>query len=144
MDVIFVNDNSADTDDSWPNGTEISQTYSRAQEVGLTKMPSIPDSNIIVAQKLNKQAFFLGCHDSTKVTIVFLPNQDWTFASNVGTTMFSFTPEDLASMIDNGQNVATQGGDKEWPICLACAITHKTAKFLPSECDACLQKYCIS
>jgi lysophospholipase len=140
----LVNDNSGDTDDVWPNGTEILHTYQQAQNHKLTKMPSIPSSSDIVSKKLNKQAIFLGCNDASKVTIVWLPNQKWTYDSNVATSQFQFTVDDTAAMIKNGNGIATQGGDKQWPVCLACAIMHKSARYLPKECKACLEKYCVS
>ena len=139
-----MNDNSADTDDYWPNGTEVLHTYEMAQKVGLTKMPSIPAPDVIVSRKLNKQAIFLGCYDKSKVTIVFLPNAKYTFDSNVPTATLEYSPQDLDGMIKNGNNIATQGGDKDWPVCLACAMTHKTSRWIPKQCQDCLRKYCIA
>jgi lysophospholipase len=107
-------------------------------------MPSIPSPSDIVSKKLNEQAIFLGCYDPSKVTIVWLPNSKYTFDSNVATSKFEFTADETAGMIENGNSIATQGGDKQWPVCLACAITHKTSKFLPKECKDCLSKYCVS
>lgn len=72
-----------------------------------------------------------------------LPNAKWEYDSNVSTTQFSYAAEEVAGMIGNGQAVATQGGDKRWPVCLACAMTHKTARYLPKECKACLDQYCV-
>ncbi|KIW05489.1 uncharacterized protein PV09_03373 [Verruconis gallopava] len=144
VDVILVNDNSADTDDNWPNGTEVLHTYEQAQNRKLTKMPSIPTPDVIVSNNLNKHAIFLGCHDASKVTIVWLPNAKYNFDSNVSTSQFQFTSDETAGMIANGNMIATQGGDNQWSICLACAITHKTARYLPDECKACLEKYCVS
>ncbi|TID23493.1 Lysophospholipase 2 [Venturia nashicola] len=42
VQVLVVNDNSADTPDNYPNGTEILATYLRARELGLSRMPLIP------------------------------------------------------------------------------------------------------
>lgn len=144
VDVIIVNDNSADTDDNWPNGTEILHTYTQAQAHGLTKMPSIPPPSDIVSRNLNKQAFFLGCHDKNKVTIVVLPNQKWDYDSNVSTTQFSYAASEIMGLIGNGNLIATQGGDAQWPVCLACALTHKKSRYLPQDCGACLEKYCVT
>ena len=56
VDVLIVNDDSADTTDNFPNGTEIHQTYVNAQADGLSKMPFIPDVSTFVSEGLNKRA----------------------------------------------------------------------------------------
>lgn len=56
---MIVNDNSADTSDNFPNGTEILSTYVQSLNVGLTKMPVIPSVDTFVNQGLNKRPTFL-------------------------------------------------------------------------------------
>ena len=144
VDVVIVNDNSADTDDNWANGTEILHTYNEAKRAGLTRMPSIPDVATFMSKGLYKQACFFGCNKMDQLTIVWLPNTNYTFESNVPSSQFDYPKESVTAMIANGVQVALQGGDKQWPTCLGCAIAHKTAKALPSECTSCMQKYCVS
>ncbi|ORY61540.1 lysophospholipase catalytic domain-containing protein [Pseudomassariella vexata] len=122
VDVLIVNDNSADTDDNFPNGTEILTTYQRAQEVGLTKMPYIPSVDTFVSQGLNKRATFFGCDEPETTLMVFVPNVDYTFASNTATSKLSYSADETNAMIANGLQVATQGGEEGWPLCLACAV----------------------
>lgn len=42
IDVILVNDNSADTSANFPDGSQLYQTYTQAQLAGLVRMPTIP------------------------------------------------------------------------------------------------------
>jgi lysophospholipase len=42
VDVIIVNDNSADTNTAFPNGSEIFTIYQQARNAGLYRMPIIP------------------------------------------------------------------------------------------------------
>ena len=144
VDVIIVNDNSADTSDNFPDGSEIYTTYQRAQAVGLTRMPSIPPSATFVSQGLNKRPTFFGCNDNTKITIVFLPNVNYTYPSNQPTSKLQYSQAETDAMIANGVEIAIKGGDTGWPTCLGCAITKKTGGTLPSACAACFTTYCYN
>ena len=140
-----MNDNSADTDDNWPNGTEILHTYNLAKSAGLTKMPWVPSADKFIKQNLHKRASFYGCYAPDKATIIFLPNTNYTsFESNPPSSKFDYTKNETVAMIKNGNLIATQGKDKAWPTCLACGIVHKTARRMPEECKGCLEKYCVN
>jgi lysophospholipase len=142
IDVLIVDDNSADTTDNFPNGTEIYHTYLQAQRVGLTRMPDIPPVSTFVSEGFNKRAVFFGCSDKTKLTIIYLPSVNYTYPSNQPTSKFQYAPNETAGMIANGNLIATQNGDSGWPLCFACGIMHKSSSSLPSGCNACLTKYC--
>ena len=142
IDVLITNDNSADTSDNFPNGTEIRQTYLRAQQVGLKKMPFIPDVATFVSQGLNKRATFFGCNETGTTFIVFLPNVNYTYPSHQPTSKLQYSVAETNGMIGNGNAIATQNGDAGWPFCLACAIKNKDATALPAGCNACFAKYC--
>ncbi|KAJ8070640.1 hypothetical protein OCU04_001011 [Sclerotinia nivalis] len=144
ISVIIVNDNSADTSSNWPDGTEILTTYQQALAAGLTRMPVIPPSSTFIAQGYNTRATFFGCGDSSKITIVYLPNAQFTYASNVATAQLIYPKATTANVIANGVEVASQGNDSEWPTCLGCAFMEKTGQTLPSECTACFTKYCYT
>lgn len=141
MDVLIVNDNSADTSDNYPNGTEIRQTYINAQNAGLTKMPFIPDVNTFVTQGLNKRATFFGCNSTGTTLIVFLPNVGYSYNSGQSTFKVQYSVAETDAMIANGVNIGTQNGTAGWPLCLACAIKSKSTP-LPKGCNACFAKYC--
>ncbi len=143
MDVLIANDNSADTTDNFPNGTEIRQTYLNAQADGLTRMPFIPDVSVFVSEGLNKRATFFGCDQPDTVFIVYLPNVNYTFPSNEPTAKVQYTIKQTDGMIANGVRIATQNGEEGWPKCLACAIKNVNGT-APSGngCEACFEKYC--
>ncbi|KAE9987712.1 hypothetical protein EG328_001945 [Venturia inaequalis] len=143
VDVILVNDNSADTDSNFPNGTEILETYRQAQRTGLIKMPFIPPVDEFVSKGLHQRATFFGCGDASKTTLIFLPNFNFTsFNSGVPSSQFEYSSEQMTSMIEAGGRVATQNGDKEWPKCLACGIVEKKIKLvaLPVGCRGLAKK----
>jgi lysophospholipase len=142
VNVLIANDNSADTVDNFPNGTEIHQTYVRAQAVGLKKMPFIPDVGTFVSEGLNKRATFFGCNETGTVFIVYLPNVNYTYPSNQPTSKIQYSKEETDGMIANGVEIATQNGATDWPLCLACAIKNADGSKLPKRCNACFQKYC--
>ncbi|KAL3420159.1 lysophospholipase [Phlyctema vagabunda] len=142
VDVIIVNDNSADTADNWPNGTEILTTYVQALSQNLTRMPFIPSVDTFLADRLNQRATFFGCNDTAQATIIYIPNYNFTYASNVATAKLAYAEDETAGMIANGVQLITQGNDATWNQCLACGIMMKTGDALPTECTACLEEYC--
>lgn len=142
LDVIFVNDNSADTKTNYPNGTGLRKTYQQANESGMTRMPYIPTADVFIAKKMDRRASFFGCDDKEKITLIYLPNAPFWFESGMPTLKLRYTPAQVDGMIENGMNVATQGGDAEWPFCVGCAIVLKTGESTPDACKPCLQKYC--
>ena len=94
VDAIIVNDNSADTSDNFPDGSEILTTYQQAQSAGLTRMPFIPPVATFLAEGLNKRPTFFGCNDTSKITIVYLPNVNYTFPSNEPTSKLQYSKAD--------------------------------------------------
>jgi lysophospholipase len=143
IDVLIVNDNTADDDLSWPNGAEIYNTYFRAKEVGLTRMPVIPPSSTFVSEGLSKRATFFGCNSRDTLSIVFLPNVMYSFPSNQSTFRSTYPPEETRQMIANGVKIGTQNEDPQWPKCLACIVMKKAADKLPKDCEQCFEKYCF-
>jgi lysophospholipase len=141
VSVILVNDNSNDAG-GWPNGTEILTTYVQSFNHGLTRMPFIPSVETFISQGLNKRATFFGCNATDKIMIVYLPNNEYTFASNTSTYQLEYSETETDEMVANGVGIATQGGDSAWGTCLGCAIMMKTGQPLPSDCTACFAKYC--
>lgn len=145
VDVLIANDNSADTTDNFPNGTEIRQTYVNAQAAGLTKMPYIPDVAEFVAKGLNKRATFFGCQEPNTTFIIYLPNVNYTYPSNQPTSKLQYSTNETNGMIQNGNAIATQNGDAGWGLCFACGIKARDGKAkLPKGCDACFTKYCYT
>jgi len=142
VDVLIINDNSADTPDDFPNGTEIQQTYLNAQAAHLPKMPFIPDVSTFVSEGLNKRATFFGCNETGTTFLVWLPNVAYTYPSGQSTAKLEYTVAETDAMIANGNAIATQNGTAGWPFCLACAVRNRDAGELPKGCHACFEKYC--
>ncbi|KAH8695192.1 lysophospholipase [Talaromyces proteolyticus] len=143
VDVLLVNDNAADTKTNYPNGSEILMTYVESFNQNLTRMPYIPSMEIFLDEGLNTRATFFGCDDADKITIVYLPNYNFTYPSGQWTYKLEYTRDETNGMINNGMAVATQNDtDEGWGTCIGCAIMGKAGAGLPAECDACFQKYC--
>jgi len=142
ISVIVVNDNSADTLTNWPDGSELQRTYNQSLIRNLTRMPPIPLNTIFESQGLNQHATFFGCNDTSKVTIIYLPMANFSFMSNYSTYTANYTSSAQAGVIANGNEIATQGGQIDWPTCLGCGLMMKTGQTLPTECTACFEKHC--
>ncbi|CAF9933915.1 hypothetical protein IMSHALPRED_009520 [Imshaugia aleurites] len=142
--VILVNDNSADTSGNFPDGSELYQTYMQAQLAGLTKMPVIPPASTFLSQGYNQRPTFFGCNDASTITIVYLPNYNYTFPSGESTEKVEYLPSETSGMIANGGEVATMGGSATFPTCLACAIVKKTGDALPAACTSCFSTFCYN
>ena len=141
VNVIIVNDNSADTN-NFPNGSEILTTYVQSLNAGLTKMPYIPSVATFMSEGLNTRPTFFGCNDTSKITIVYLPNVNYTFQSNEPTAKLEYSQAETEGMVDNGIQIASKGGDAMWPTCLACAIVMKSGNTMPNSCGSCFETYC--
>ena len=105
-------------------------------------MPSIPDVSTFVAQGLNKRATFFGCNESAAITIIYLPNVNYTYMSNVPTSQLVYSKDETDGIIGNGNAIATQNGTAGWPTCLGCAVLMKSQTGLPGACQDCFERYC--
>ena len=139
-----MNDNSADTATNFPNGSEILTTYVQSLNAGLTKMPVIPSVATFISEGLNKRPTFFGCDDPAKLTIIYIPNVNYTFPSNEPTSKLQYEPDETAGMISNGVQIITKNSDAAWPTCLACGIMKKTGAALPAACAGCFSEYCYN
>ncbi|KAK5714468.1 hypothetical protein LTR15_010650 [Elasticomyces elasticus] len=126
-------------------GLSLYNTYLQSKVQGLPKMPTIPTESTFIAQSLGSQARFFGCRQPNALTIIWLPLVAYssTAAQDVSTFDIQINEETTDAAIRNGNLVATQGDDPQWPMCLACAITTKSGRPLLAGCDACLNKYCV-
>ncbi|ROT43641.1 hypothetical protein SODALDRAFT_269732 [Sodiomyces alkalinus F11] len=170
LDVIFAVDSSADTHNSWPNGTALRATYDRvATEIGNgTLFPAVPDADTFINLGLNRRPTFFGC-DAANFTssrinddddddddlfvvpplIIYVPNAPYTVFSNVSTFQPSYPLGQRDAIIRNGFNSATRGNntlDEEWPVCVACAVLSrswwKANESAPDACARCFDRYC--
>ena len=144
VDVLFVSDASADTPDSFPNGTAIRATYLAAQAEGLAKMPEIPETEEFVQKGFDKRPRFFGCNDPAKLTVVYLPNAKY-ISDTIGTFTLQVSPNTTDAVVGNGVQAALGGKPEdsaEWGTCVACAVMKKTGVELPGECQDCFTKWC--
>lgn len=144
VSVILLSDNSAD-EDNFPIGEDLIDAWEYVQNISRInyRMPTIPDQDTFLAEGLNKRAVFFGCDEPETVTIVFLPNVNYTYQSNMDTNKFQYSEDETIGTIENGNAVATQNGDNGWGLCLACGIMMKEeGASLPDACDACFSQYC--
>ncbi|KPI42392.1 putative lysophospholipase [Cyphellophora attinorum] len=144
VDVLIVNENSADTVGNYPNGSEIYNTYLAAKAAGLSRMPEIPTADVFVAHGLNKKPTFFGCNSADTLTIIDIPNVNYTFNSGEPTAKIQYFKNETEAMISNGVLIGNYGGKEDWPLCLACGIMKKSGGSLPSGCEACFAEYCYN
>ncbi|QLL35061.1 hypothetical protein HG536_0H04370 [Torulaspora globosa] len=158
VDVIFALDNSADTDENWPDGASLVATYERQFGIqGLNmSFPYVPDVNTFVNLGLNKNPVFFGCdaHNLTDLTytpplVVYIPNARHSYNSNTSTFKLSYSDDERLSIIKNGFEAATRGNlteDSNFLGCVACAVMRRKQQSLnetlPDECSQCFTNYC--
>ena len=158
LDVVFALDNSADTNQSWPDGASLVNTYERqfSSQGKYLAFPYVPDVNTFVNLGLNKRPTFFGC-DANNLTdlayipplVVYIPNARYSFNSNQSTFKMSYSEKERISMIQNGFEAATRNNfteDSNFLGCVGCAIMRRKQQAfnytLPKECDKCFSDYC--
>ncbi|CCF57156.1 hypothetical protein KAFR_0C01630 [Kazachstania africana CBS 2517] len=158
VDAIFAFDNGDDTTENWPNGTALINTYQRQFMPQGKNMafPYIPDATTFVEQGLNQKPTFFGC-DSSNLTslsyipplIVYIPNAEYSYASNTSTFTLSYSLQERLDMVQNGFEAATRKNlteDSDFLSCVSCAVIRRKQEklniTLPSECERCFQNYC--
>ncbi|CCD24406.1 lysophospholipase family protein NDAI_0D00920 [Naumovozyma dairenensis CBS 421] len=158
LDVIFALDNSADTNESWPDGASLVNTYQRQFGIQGESMtfPYVPDVETFINLGLNKKPTFFGC-DARNLTdlsyvpplIVYIPNTRYSFNSNQSTFKMSYSTSERLNMIKNGFEATTRGNftdDEDFLGCVGCAIMRRKQQSLnetlPSECERCFTNYC--
>ncbi|CAO1619197.1 unnamed protein product [Jaminaea pallidilutea] len=162
VDFILALDSSADVS-SWPNGSALYQTHLRAVNSGdqfnYIATPYFPSPNTFVNRGLNTRPTFFGC-DASNAThadtaannhpapiVAYIPNFPYQHLTNFSTYKLDYEHDEAQSMLDNGVDVATLGGNNAtWSQCLACGMLERSwarsGVQRPSECDACMQTYC--
>lgn len=158
VDVIFAFDNSADTSDSFPNGTALVATYERqfGAQGNKTSFPYVPDTGTFIHHNLTTKPTFFGCYKSNLTDlasipplVVYMPNIAYTTWSNTSTFKMSYENKERNAVIQNGFESATRYNltiDDDWPLCVACAIVQRSLESRnesqSEECKACFDEYC--
>lgn len=164
VDVIFAFDNSADTDQYWPNGASLVNTYERqfVNSSANFAFPYVPGIDTFLHNNLTAKPTFFGCYASNltdlmdEVNTTYVPplviynaNRPWTFESNTSTFKLKYSDEDKLSMIQNGFAVSTFNNltvEEDFSKCVACAILQRSKEragiAIGDECKACFDYYC--
>lgn len=158
VDVIFAFDNSADTQNGWPNGSALVNTYKRqftSQGSGMS-FPPIPTPDEFVQLHLNERPVFFGCDandlndlDHVPPLVIYVPNAYHSFKSNQSTFKLAYNERERLGLIRNGFEATTRGNlteDARFRACVACAIMRRQQERLveplPDECSKCFADYC--
>ncbi|KAK3110425.1 hypothetical protein LTR53_015297 [Teratosphaeriaceae sp. CCFEE 6253] len=147
VSVLLVADTRNENATNSPcDGLSLQNTFKQAQAQGLSKMPFVPTYSDFVARGLGSQARFFGCNQSNSITLIWLPLQNYSSSAAATTSTFAVqvSVADTRTIIHNGNLIATQNSDQQWPTCLACAVMGKTGTALPAGCGACFARYCVS
>ena len=97
VNVLIVSDNSGEVN-KFPIGKSLFHTYQASKAAGLTKMPVIPSETEIQLKGLNKGPKFFGCKGKDTMTIIWLPNSKYSFASNQPTMKLKYSAPETKGM----------------------------------------------
>lgn len=152
VDILFAFDNMADRDDNWPDGTSMIQTYQKQFIKGSESLvfPEVPhNAQIFVDEKLNKRPVFFGCQNEETPLVVYVPNSEYSFASNTSVEKMSYSNQEKFSMIRNGFETSSSNNlteNADWQYCVGCAIIKRSQDRnsidASDACQKCFQKYC--
>ncbi|OBZ65137.1 Lysophospholipase 1 [Grifola frondosa] len=170
IDIIFATDATSDTDDNFADGSSLIATQNRVSLLSSTySFPAVPtNQSTFTSENLAKRPTFFGCDaaDPSTPLIIYLANGGaplgQTPVTNVSTSQFSFPAEQVAAMLEQTFDIATQGipleasfrghrglgKDPHWPACLACAVVDRARRRVKKErvgvCAQCMERYCWS
>lgn len=152
LDAILAFDSSADTNNSWPNGTAMVTTYSRAKQYSQENnvsllMPPVPSANGFINGGFNQRPTFFGCNETTAPLVIYVPSYPWSFYANTSTFQLQYdniTSEEV--MLNGLRSLTLNGSIPTWPTCLACALTDRangyTSSNRSSTCQECFNTWC--
>lgn len=154
VDTIFAFDNSADSDQNWPEGKALHTTYQKSQDMAriynITEtMPPIPTREAFVNSGMNTRPVFFGCskeHQNVP-TIIYIPNSPWNHWSNHSTYQLAYDLKETQALIENGRRAVDLNGTiPDWGQCLTCAMINNAVLQANQEhedkCKACLKRWC--
>ncbi|CAH6722453.1 lysophospholipase 1 [[Candida] jaroonii] len=165
LDVVFAYDNSADTNQSWPDGASLIASYERQflPQGNGSIFPYVPDKNTFINQNLTSKPTFFGCDAKNLTTLrknltdddhippllIYMANRPFSYWSNTSTFQLSYDDDEKKGIIQNGFEVSSRYNrtlDDEWNACVSCAIIRRTQERLNLEqseqCKQCFEEYC--
>ena len=144
ISVIIALDFSTSAQDFLPDGSSLYNTYLRAQQLGVWRMPTTPKPSSLADEGSIKSPKFFGCDDPDKALIIYIPNSAHILGTNAPDWQLQFDSTMINQLIENGNLVATMKGLDQWPVCIACAIYSKSSNSnrMPSMCVECFGRFC--
>ncbi|OCF45536.1 hypothetical protein I317_00438 [Kwoniella heveanensis CBS 569] len=158
VDAIIAFDASRQTTTSWPNGSSIHTTYTRAHiiddddnadEKRGTKidMPKVPTANGFVNGRLNTRPTFFGCEERETPLVVYIPQYPWTYYSNKSTFQLDYDIHAATETMLNGMRSLTLNLTvPTWSTCLSCALTDRSFSYTRDNrtaiCQKCMDTFC--
>ncbi|EIW66264.1 hypothetical protein TREMEDRAFT_45759 [Tremella mesenterica DSM 1558] len=154
VDAILAFDSSADTPYSWPNGSSLVVTYQSAMihtsdSSPNLRMPPVPSTNGFINGELNTRPVFFGCNDTelSSPIIIYVPSYPWSTPANYSTLQLQYDNSTATQLVLNGLRSLTLNGTvREWPQCLACALSDRsfgyTSQNRSSVCQKCFDRWC--
>jgi len=158
VDIIFAFDNSADTEDYFPDGASLVATYERqfSSQGNGTAFPYVPGQGTFIANNLTEKPTFFGCNASNMTDLTYVPplvvyiaNNAYSYWSNTSTYKMEYDDDEKRSMIQNGYEVSSRYNltiDPDWQKCVSCAIIRREQErqnqTQSDECAKCFQDYC--
>ncbi|GAA5892136.1 hypothetical protein JCM6882_005704 [Rhodosporidiobolus microsporus] len=173
VDIIMAIDSSADTDQTWPNGTSLLATRDRVLQHSrnYTNFPPIPETQQeFVDQGLNVRPTFFGCNSTVGgymnasgayPIVIYAPNApaplDNPFLTNTTTLTLNYDYDEVVGFLDSAHANALKGfpdsstpntPDPQWPLCLKCAVVDRARQRAlinrTEACQSCFNRYCWS
>ena len=161
VDVVFAYDNSADTEQHWPDGTSMIASYQRQflDQGNGTIFPHVPDSATFRNLNMTARPAFFGCSAKNLTSllpkganeaevynspvIVYTANRPFSFYSNASTLKLTWENEQKGFETASRLNLTL---DKNWKSCVACAIIRREQERQGIEqsdqCKRCFEEYC--
>ncbi|GAA5828184.1 hypothetical protein JCM11251_002624 [Rhodosporidiobolus azoricus] len=173
VDIVFAMDASADTDQTWPNGTSLLATRDRVNQhlQNFTNFPPIPETQQeFVDQGLNVRPTFFGCNSTVGgfmnasgayPIVIYAPNAPAPLANpyltNTTTLTLNYDYDEVIGFLDSAHANALKGfpdssspntPDPQWPLCLKCAVVDRARQRAminrTEACQSCFNRYCWS
>lgn len=149
VDAIFAFDNTAGGPHGWPDGSTLTRIYKR-QFFDFAKdkisFPKIPTESL---SGNNTQPFFLGCNDPSNSLVIYVPNREYSYASNPSTLKFSYSKKSQNKLIQNGFEIVSRNNltdDASWRTCVGCAVVKRSQERngvdQSEQCKKCFSQYC--
>ncbi|BGP04518.1 hypothetical protein JCM10049v2_000320 [Rhodotorula toruloides] len=171
VDAVFAVDGSADTSETYANGTSLVATSDKVAMYmhNYTAFPPIPATQAdFVAQGLSTRPTFFGCNSTTGGNqsaigsyplIIYLPNSAGAHpgATNYSTFKLDYSYDEVVGFLDAAHEYTLRGfpnastpnePDQQWPLCLKCAVVDRARARAgvnrTAACEACMHRYCWS